>query len=91
MVAILKAVDKTSVALFILILVVCVLAVRRARQPRGITSLAALNVARTPGRTAAGAASLAAAVAAGIITAAATLAPAALLRRLPAAHLLAEE
>ena len=36
-----------------------VLAVRRAHQPRGITSLAALNVARTPGRTLIGVVSLA--------------------------------
>jgi putative ABC transport system permease protein len=41
-----------------------VLAVRRARQPRGITSLALLNVARTPGRTAIGVVSLAVGVAA---------------------------
>jgi hypothetical protein len=41
-----------------------VLAVRRARQPRGITSLAALNVARTPGRTAIGVVSLAVGIAA---------------------------
>ncbi|MBV9855463.1 MAG: hypothetical protein JOY82_13265 [Streptosporangiaceae bacterium] len=132
-----------------------VLAVRRAHQPRGITSLALLNVARTPGRTLIGvvlniterAAELAAirsfgwrdtalarlvvtegaiigvtgsltgaglglgaaawfarqlptrllvlaaaAVAAGIlITAAVALLPAALLRRLPLARLLAEE
>jgi putative ABC transport system permease protein len=36
-----------------------VLAAGRARQPRGITSLALLNVARTPGRTAVGVVSLA--------------------------------
>ena len=41
-----------------------VLAVRRAHQPRGITSLALLNVARTPGRTLVGAASLAVGIAA---------------------------
>ncbi len=41
-----------------------VLAVRRAHQPRGITSLALLNVARTPGRTLIGAASLAVGIAA---------------------------
>ena len=41
-----------------------VLAVRRAHHPRGITSLALLNVARTPGRTLIGAASLAVGIAA---------------------------
>jgi putative ABC transport system permease protein len=41
-----------------------VLAVRRAHHPRGITSLALLNVARTPGRTLIGVASLAIGVAA---------------------------
>lgn len=41
-----------------------VLPVRRAHQPRGITSLAALNVARTPGRTLIGVASLAIGIAA---------------------------
>jgi len=41
-----------------------VLAAGRAHQPRGITSLAALNVARTPGRTLIGVASLAIGVAA---------------------------
>jgi putative ABC transport system permease protein len=41
-----------------------VLAVRRAHQPRGITSLALLNVARTPGRSLIGAASLAVGIAA---------------------------
>ncbi len=41
-----------------------VLPVRRAHQPRGITSLAALNVARTPGRTLIGVASLAVGIAA---------------------------
>ena len=41
-----------------------VLAVRRAHQPRGITSLAVLNVARTPGRTLIGVASLAVGIAA---------------------------
>jgi putative ABC transport system permease protein len=41
-----------------------VLAVRRARHPRGITSLALLNVARTPGRTLIGVASLAIGIAA---------------------------
>jgi putative ABC transport system permease protein len=41
-----------------------VLAVRRARQPGGITSLALLNVARTPGRTLIGVASLAVGIAA---------------------------
>jgi hypothetical protein len=41
-----------------------VLAVRRAHQPRGITSLAALNVARTPGPTLIGVLSLATGIAA---------------------------
>ena len=41
-----------------------VLAVRRAHQPGGITSLALLNVARTPGRTLIGVASLAVGIAA---------------------------
>ncbi len=41
-----------------------VLAAGRARQPRGITSLALLNVARTPGRTAIGVVSLAVGIAA---------------------------
>ena len=41
-----------------------VLAVRRAHQPRGITSLALLNVARTPGRTLIGVVSLAVGIAA---------------------------
>ncbi|HEX6519121.1 MAG TPA: ABC transporter permease [Streptosporangiaceae bacterium] len=41
-----------------------VLAVRRAHQPRGITSLALLNVARTPGRTMIGVVSLAVGLAA---------------------------
>ena len=41
-----------------------VLAVRRAHQPRGITSLALLNVARTPGRTLIGVVSLATGIAA---------------------------
>jgi hypothetical protein len=41
-----------------------VLPVRRAHQPRGITSLAALNVARTPGRTLIGVVSLATGIAA---------------------------
>jgi hypothetical protein len=41
-----------------------VLAVRRAHQPGGITSLALLNVARTPGRTAIGVVSLAVGIAA---------------------------
>jgi putative ABC transport system permease protein len=41
-----------------------VLAVRRARQPRGITGLATVNVLRTPGRTVIGALSLAVGVAA---------------------------
>jgi hypothetical protein len=41
-----------------------VLPVRRAHQPRGITSLALLNVTRTPGRTLIGVVSLAAGIAA---------------------------
>jgi hypothetical protein len=41
-----------------------VLAVGRAHQPRGITSLAVLNVARTPGRTVVGVVSLAIGIAA---------------------------
>jgi putative ABC transport system permease protein len=41
-----------------------VLAVRRARQPGSITALAALNVTRTPGRTAIGVVSLAVGIAA---------------------------
>ena len=41
-----------------------VLAVHRAHQPRGITSLALLNVARTPGRTLVGVVSLAVGIAA---------------------------
>jgi hypothetical protein len=41
-----------------------VLPVRRGHQPRGITSLAALNVARTPGRTLIGVVSLAVGIAA---------------------------
>jgi putative ABC transport system permease protein len=41
-----------------------VFAVRRARQPRTVTGLAALNVARTPGRTAIGVVSLAVGIAA---------------------------
>jgi putative ABC transport system permease protein len=41
-----------------------VLAVRRAHQPRSITALALLNVARTPGRTLIGVASLAVGIAA---------------------------
>jgi putative ABC transport system permease protein len=41
-----------------------VLAVRRGRQPGGITSLALLNVARTPGRTLIGVVSLAVGIAA---------------------------
>jgi putative ABC transport system permease protein len=41
-----------------------VLPVRRAHQPRGITSLAALNVTRTPGRTLIGVVSLAVGIAA---------------------------
>jgi putative ABC transport system permease protein len=50
-----------------------VLAVRRARQPGGITALAAVNVLRTPGRAAA-AADLAVGVAALTIVAAVTIA-----------------
>ena len=41
-----------------------VLGAARARQPRGVTSLALLNVARTPGRTAIGVVSLAVGIAA---------------------------
>jgi putative ABC transport system permease protein len=51
-----------------------VLAVRRAHQPRGITSLAALNVTRTPGRTAVGVASLAVGIAALTLLSAVTFA-----------------
>jgi len=51
-----------------------VLAVRRAYQPRGITSLAALNVARTPGRTLIGVTSLAVGIAALTMLAAVTVA-----------------
>ena len=51
-----------------------VLAVRRARQPGGITALAAVNVLRTPGRAAVGAVSLAVGVAALTILAAVTFA-----------------
>ena len=51
-----------------------VLAVRRAHQPRGITSLAVLNVARTPGRTLIGVASLAVGIAALTLLAAVTFA-----------------
>ncbi|HSR87250.1 MAG TPA: FtsX-like permease family protein [Streptosporangiaceae bacterium] len=51
-----------------------VLGVRRARQPGGITALAAANVLRTPGRAAVGAISLAVGVAALTILAAVTLA-----------------
>jgi ABC-type antimicrobial peptide transport system permease subunit len=51
-----------------------VLAVRRARQPGGITALAAVNVLRTPGRAAVGAVSLAVGVAALTILAAVTIA-----------------
>jgi putative ABC transport system permease protein len=51
-----------------------VLAVRRAHHPRGITSLALLNVARTPGRTLIGVASLAIGIAAVTMLAAVTLA-----------------
>jgi putative ABC transport system permease protein len=51
-----------------------VLAVRRARQPRGITSLAILNVTRTPGRTLVGVISLAAGIAALTLLAAVTFA-----------------
>lgn len=51
-----------------------VLAVRRAHQPRGITSLAVLNVTRTPGRTLIGVASLAIGIAALTLLTAVTLA-----------------
>jgi hypothetical protein len=51
-----------------------VLAVRRARQPGGITALAAVNVLRTPGRAAVGAVSLAVGVSALTILAAVTIA-----------------
>jgi putative ABC transport system permease protein len=81
-----------------------VIAVRRARQPGGITGLAAVNVLRTPGRALVGAISLAVGVAGltvlaaltfafrgVLVTAIAALLPASALRRLPAAHLLAEE
>ena len=51
-----------------------VLGVRRARQPGGITALAAVNVLRTPGRAAVGAVSLAVGVTALTILAAVTFA-----------------
>ena len=51
-----------------------VLPVRRAHQPRGITSLAALNVARTPGRTLIGVVSLAVGIAALTLLTAVTVA-----------------
>jgi putative ABC transport system permease protein len=51
-----------------------VLAVRRAHQPRGITSLALLNVTRTPGRTLIGVTSLAVGIAALTLLAAVTFA-----------------
>jgi ABC-type antimicrobial peptide transport system permease subunit len=51
-----------------------VLGVRRARQPGGITALAAMNVLRTPGRAAVGAVSLAVGVTALTILAAVTFA-----------------
>jgi ABC-type antimicrobial peptide transport system permease subunit len=51
-----------------------VLPVRRAHQPRGITSLAALNVARTPGRTLIGVVSLAIGIAALTLLTAVTVA-----------------
>ncbi len=51
-----------------------VLAVRRARQPSGITGLAAVNVLRTPGRTLVGALSLAVGVTALTLLIAVTLA-----------------
>jgi putative ABC transport system permease protein len=51
-----------------------VLPVRRAHQPRGITSLAVLNVARTPGRTLIGVVSLAIGIAALTLLTAVTLA-----------------
>ncbi len=51
-----------------------VLAAGRAHQPRGITSLAVLNVARTPGRTLVGVVSLAVGIAALTMLAAVTVA-----------------
>ena len=51
-----------------------VLAVRRARQPSGITGLALVNVLRTPGRTLVGALSLAVGVTALTMLVAVTLA-----------------
>jgi putative ABC transport system permease protein len=51
-----------------------VLAVRRARQPSGVTGLAVVNVLRTPGRTLVGAVSLAVGVAALTLLIAVTLA-----------------
>ena len=51
-----------------------VLAVRRTREPRGITSLALLNVARTPGRTLIGVVSLAIGIAAFTMLTAVTVA-----------------
>jgi putative ABC transport system permease protein len=51
-----------------------VLAVRRAHHPRGITSLALVNVARTPGRTLIGVASLAIGIAALTMLTAVTIA-----------------
>jgi putative ABC transport system permease protein len=51
-----------------------VLGVRQARQPRGITGLAAVNVLRTPGRAVVGAVSLALGVAALTVLAAITVA-----------------
>ena len=51
-----------------------VLGIRRARQPGGITALAAVNVLRTPGRAAVGAVSLAVGVTALTILAAVTFA-----------------
>jgi putative ABC transport system permease protein len=51
-----------------------VVGVRRARQPGGVTALAAVNVLRTPGRAAVGAASLAVGVTALTILAAVTFA-----------------
>ena len=51
-----------------------VLAVRRARQPAGITALAAVNVLRTPGRALIGAISLAIGIAALTLLAAVTFA-----------------
>ncbi len=51
-----------------------VLAVRRAHQPRGITSLALLNAARTPGRTLIGVVSLAIGIAALMMLTAVTVA-----------------